>query len=136
MPRNAARLLTCILATAPAASSGCGLLGPDSQEFVIQIDSIGGPSAAPVNAAFQQFFYGFVGPDGCHRFKEFKLTRNATGADITVIGTQVTGGGDCTDLVVYLRGEPLTIDPPISDPFTVRVHQRDGTVLTRIIRPE
>jgi hypothetical protein len=125
-----------VLSLSTLLFAGCGLLGPGHREFVIQVDSIAGPTSVPANAAFQQFFYGGVGPDGCHRFKEFKVSRSSTTADITVIGEESRGGGDCTTLVVYMRGEPLTFDPPISDPFTLRVHQRDGSVLTKIIRPD
>jgi hypothetical protein len=125
-----------LLAAISVGISGCGLLGPERREFVIQVDSIAGPTSVPPNAAFQQFFYGTVGVDGCHGFKEFSVTRSSTSADITVVGQQVTGGGDCTASVVFLNGKALTINPPISDPFTLRVHQRDGGVLTKIIRVE
>jgi hypothetical protein len=116
--------------------SGCGLLGPEQREFVIQVDSVAGPTSVPANAAFKQFFHGFVGSDGCYEFKRFSVTRSSTSAAVTVVGQQMTGGGDCTTAVVYLNGEALTIDPPISDPFTLRVHQRDGGLLTKIIRVE
>jgi len=128
---------TCKLITAVTVGiSGCGLLGPDRREFVIQVDSVAGPTSVPANAAFEQFFHGLVGSDGCYAFKQFNVTRSSTSADVTVVGEQVTGGGDCTTLVVYLNGKALTISPPFSDPFTLRVHQRDGGLLTKIIRVE
>jgi hypothetical protein len=136
MTRIVERLLSSTLVTALVAFAGCGVLSPDRREFVIRIDSIGGPSAVSRSTSFQQSFYGFVGSDGCYRFKEFRVTRGATGADITVVGEHLTGGGACTQAVVFLRGEPLTIDQPISDPFTLRVHQPDGAVLTRVIRAQ
>lgn len=85
-------------------------------------------------AAFQLFFYGPVGPNACYRFKAFRMTRSSAAADITVVGESVTGL--CPQVPVYLSGEPLTIAPPVSDPFTLRVHQPNGAVLTRIIRAE
>lgn len=125
-----------LLAAVSVGICGCGLLGPERREFVIQIDSIAGPASVPANAPFQQFFHGFVGSDGCYAFKEFSVTRSSTSADVTVVGEHLTGGGDCTTAVVYLNGEAFTINPPISDPFSIRVHQRDGGLLTKIIRAE
>ena len=124
-----------LLVAASVGISGCGLLGPEDRDFVIQVDTIDGPTSVPANTAIQQFFNGFVGPNGCHQFKDFRVERNATGADITVLGVH-TGGSLCTDALVYLDGKALTLNPPISDPFTLRVHQRDGGILTKIIRVE
>lgn len=132
MTRTIRKLLTAV----SVGLTGCGLLGPERREFLIQVDSVAGPTSVPANAAFQQFFHGFVGSDGCYAFKEFSVTRSSTSADVAVVGEQVTGAGDCTTAVVYLNGKALTIAPPISDPFTLRVHQRDGGILTKIIRVE
>ena len=123
-----------VLAAATIALTACGLLGPERREFVIHVDSIGGPTTVSGSASFQQLFYGFVGSDGCYSFTEFRMTRTSTEADVTVVGEHATGGGDCTTAIVTLDGEPLTIDPPVSGPFTLRVHQPDGTVLTRVIQ--
>jgi hypothetical protein len=92
------------------------------------------PGAVSGGAAFDVFFFGPVGPDGCHRFKAFRTNRSSTEANVTVVGQRVTG--ECTQAPVYLSGEPLTIAPPVTDPFTLRVHQPNGAVLTRIIRAE
>lgn len=116
-----------------AAQVGCGLFGPGLEEFVIQVDSVTGPTSVPAATAFQQFFYGAVGPNGCYGFKAFRVVRSPGAADVTAVGQQSTGAL-CTQAPVYLQREPLTIDPPASDPFTLRVHQGDGTVLTRTIR--
>ena len=136
MTRVARSVRSAVLTLSTILVASCGLLGPGDREFVIQVDSIAGPTAVSGNAVFQQFFYGGVGPDGCHQFKEFRVARGSTTADITVVGQEFRGGGDCTTLVVYMRGEPLTLDPPTNDPFTLRVHQRDGSVLTKIIHFE
>lgn len=132
----AARTCATLLAAVCVGISGCGLLGPERRSYVIQVDSIAGPTSVPANVAFVQFFHGFVGPDGCHVFKEFMVTRSPTSADVTVVGEEVTGGGDCTTALVFLDGKALTINPPIDDPFTIRVHQRDGRLLTKIIKVE
>jgi len=115
--------------------SGCGLLGPERHDFVVQVDSIGGPSIVSSSSSSEQLFYGSLGPDGCYQFKEFRVTRVPNGADILVIGVHTTGQ-DCTQAPVSLQGQPLTIEPPTNTPFIVRVHQRDGTILTKALRTE
>jgi hypothetical protein len=119
---------------ASAASAGCDVFAPDSSEFTIQIDSVRAPGAVSGGAPFEVLFFGPVGPDGCHRFKAFRTNRSSTEMDVTVVGERVSG--ECVYAPVYLRGAPLTIAPPVSDPFTLRVHQPNGAVLTRIIRAE
>jgi hypothetical protein len=122
-----------ILVTACLGAAGCSLFGGYS-EFVIKIDSVTGPVTVPAGAPFQQLFWGPVGSNGCFYFKEFRVTRSSTGADVSVIGEEHHGGGDCATLIVYLRDEPLTLAPPVSNPFVLRVHQPDGTILTKTIQ--
>jgi hypothetical protein len=123
-----------VLAITSLALCGCDLLAPDRREFVVQIDSVTGPAAVSGGAAFQQLFYGPLGPDGCYSFKSFQVTRTTSSVDVTVLGEQQSGHVDCTQSPVYLSGRALTISPAVSDPFTLRVHQRNGAVLTKIIR--
>jgi hypothetical protein len=116
------------------AATGCDVFAPGQREFVIRIDSVRAPGAVSGGAAFQILFYGPVGPDGCYRFKEFQLSRTSGNADITAVGEKVDG--TCTQMPVYMSGQALTIDPPVTDPFTFRVHQPDGAIMTRTIRAE
>jgi hypothetical protein len=136
MNHKAVRFLSSVLVGAAAALAGCDLLGIDRERFVIQVDSIDVQPAAESDAPLELLFYGPVGPDGCYSFKEFKVSRSATGTDVTVIGEHRIG--DCTLLATTLDGELLVLDPPIGNPITIRVHQPDRTitteVLTRIIR--
>jgi hypothetical protein len=129
------RAIGPLAATAWIGLSGCGLLGPEQHDFVVQIDSVGGPSIISGSSSSQQFFYGSLGPDGCYQFKEFRMTRVATGADISVIGVHTTGQ-NCTQAPVSLQGQPLTITPPSTTPFIMRIHQRDGTILTKALQSE
>lgn len=133
MRRSTSALLTTIVIATLVAAAGCDLLAP-KPEFTIHIDSVRAPGAVSGGAAFEVLFFGPVGPNGCHRFKSFRTNRSSSDADVTVVGQRVTG--TCTQMPVYLSGEPLTIAPPVADPFTLRVHQPNGTVLTRTIRAE
>ena len=87
----------------PLSAGACDLVGPNREEFVVQIDSLAGASAVSSGASFQQYLYGGLGPDGCYQLKTVQLTQNATGADVTV---------------------------------HIRIHQANGTVLTKIMRVE
>lgn len=109
----------------------CGPMASEAREFAVHIDSVTAPAAVSGDAAFQLQFYGPVGPNGCYRFKSFRVTRTSADADVTTVGERV--GGTCVQMPVYLSAEPLTIAPPVSAPFTVRIHQPDGTILTRVI---
>jgi hypothetical protein len=134
MTRITGRLLSGIPFAVAVGFAACDVFPSEPREFVIHIDSIGAPRAVSGGGAFQLFFFGPVGPNACYRFKTFWMTRTSSGADITTIGESVTG--TCAQLPGYLTGEPITIAPPVSDPFTVRVHQPNGSVLARIIRVE
>ena len=115
--------------------AGCdSLFGPDRREFVIAIDSISAPGAVSGGAPWQVLFYGPIGPNTCHSFKEFKVMRSASSADVTVIGQSVDG--TCGQMPQFLDGMALTIEPPVSDPFTLRVHQPNRSVLPTLVRAE
>ena len=134
MRKPAYALLAQIVLAGSLAVAGCDMLGPDTREFVIRIDSIKAPGAVSGGAAFDVKFYGFVGPNGCYSFKEFRVEKSSSSADITVLGERTTGL--CAQALVFLTGQPLTIQPPVSDPFTLRVRQPDGTILSSTIRAE
>jgi hypothetical protein len=121
-----------------AIVAACGdPFSPGSQDYIIKVDSVAGPGAVSGGAPFTVYVYGFVGGNGCHQFKEFQVDRSAGAADITVVGHREGGTGTlCTQNIVMLDGEPLTISPPITDPFLLRFHQPDKTILTKTIRAE
>ncbi|MEZ4587166.1 MAG: hypothetical protein R2909_12255 [Gemmatimonadales bacterium] len=118
---------------AVAAASACGLFGPTSDDFVIAVDSIGGPLAVSAAVAFDQRLYGMVGPNGCYSLREVRMTRSPASAEVTVVGRR-RNGAVCTQEPVYLGGVAVTIVPPVMDPFTLRVRQPDGSTLTKTIR--
>lgn len=107
------------------------------QTFVIQVDSVSGPTAVSGGAKFSIYFWGTVGPNGCYSFKEFKTTRTSSALDVTLYGRNIDGAGyACPQSVTRLSGLPFEVTPPVSDPFIVTVHQADNSVLTRTIRAE
>lgn len=118
-----------------AALAGCDAFAPERRTFVIHIDSIAAPEVVPGGATFQILFYGPLGPNACHTFKEFRVLRGAATADITALGE--SADRMCPQMPVALDGEPLTTSAPATTGLlTVRVHQPNGTVLTGVIRVE
>jgi hypothetical protein len=128
---------SCCLALFALTLAGCSPSGPDHSDYIIRVDSVTGPSAVSGGAPFTLYVHGFVGGNGCHHFQEFRVDRSTGAADITVVGRRE---GDtrsvCSDNIVMLEPEPLTIAPPITDPFVVRFHQPDKTILVKTIRAE
>jgi hypothetical protein len=118
-------------------AAGCNPFAPDDRDYLIKVDSVTGPSVVSGGAPFTVRVYGFVGGNGCHHFQEFRVSRAAGTAHITVMGRRE---GDtrslCTANIVMLEGEALTIEPPITDPFVLRFYQPDRTILAKTIRAE
>ena len=127
-------LLLLGVATALAA---CNPLAPDTHEYVIKVDSVAGPSAVSGGVPFTVNVYGFVGGNGCHHFQEFRVERSTGAADVTVIGRREGDAQSlCTQNIVMLKGEPLTIAPPILGSFVLRFHQPDRSILTKTVYGE
>ncbi|MEP7381584.1 MAG: hypothetical protein ABI910_07850 [Gemmatimonadota bacterium] len=114
--------------------SRCVLATDTGGQFVVRVDSIGLPATASGNTAFDVRLYGAVGPNLCFRVQSVRAQEDSTHLDITVFGAKRDSGGDCLQMPASLDGRPVTVAPPIRDPFTVRVHQPDGSVLSQSLR--
>jgi hypothetical protein len=107
---------------------------PDERQFVIKVDSVRSPTAVSGGAPFDAEFFGRIG-GGCSQLKEYRLIKSNAAADITFIGVDASRGVTCGDAVRMLDMK-VTISPPITDPFEMRVHQPNREILSRIIRAE
>jgi hypothetical protein len=126
-----------VLALLAVTMAGCSPFGPDHSDYIIKVDSVTGPSVVSGGAPLTVNVYGFVGGNGCHHFHEFRVDRSAGAADITVFGRREGDTSSlCTHNIVMLEPEPLTVAPPITDPFVLRFHQPDGTILVKTVRAE
>lgn len=130
MTKRSARLLCRAVVLLFAA--GCSDLG--STDFTIPVDSVSGPLKVTAQSALTQFLYGPVGPDLCSWVKSVDVTRTATGADITVIGTR--RGGNCQQMPAYMVAEPVTVSPPFPSPLLLRVRSAGGAWLERTVQVE
>src|ERR1041385_6330972 len=135
------RLRLCFLAASAlivsAIIDGCNPIAPDHHDFVIKVDSVTGPSAVSGGIPFNVKVSGFVGGNGCFHFQEFRVDRATGTLDVTVIGRREGDSRSlCTQNIVFLEGQPLTISPPILGPFALRFHQPDNTILTKTVYGE
>lgn len=74
-------------------------------------------------------FDGFVGPDGCHRFKEFVVIKENYNIGITVWGEKPNFETVCTQALVFLDGKEYKILLNKSGTYNIIVHQPDNSVL-------
>src|SRR4051812_14821625 len=114
-------------------ASSCNLLGPSVDHFIIRVDQIDAPSSVTPDATLNIRFHGWIGPDGCWSLAAVDLQVTPARLDVTFRGEHKTGSGfECTTLAVALDHEE-SVTPPLQTPFTITVHQPDGSTLQKIV---
>jgi len=113
------------------AISSCGILAPSTERFLIRVDSITAPRVVAANDTLSAHFYGKIGPDGCWRLAGTDRQANSAMLDVTFHGEHVRSG-ECTAMLVALNQVEI-VSPPLGNPFTIAVHQPDGSVLRRVV---
>ncbi|HYU37693.1 MAG TPA: hypothetical protein VEL29_07125 [Gemmatimonadales bacterium] len=115
------------------ALAGCGLFGPAAEQFLIRVDSIAAPSFLAASDTLTARFYGGIGPDGCWALARVDKQMTPASLDVTFQGEhQVRSGYDCTASPVALH-HAEAVAPPLGTPFTITVHQPDGSLLRRFV---
>ena len=108
------------LAVAPL---GCNPFA-DDQSVVLLVEQIDAPATVSAGSPLTVALTVIVG--GCKTFERFAVQRDAFGASMIALGRNAAIGNDmaCTDNAVP-ESHSYQFDPPIQDPFTIRV-QREG----------
>jgi hypothetical protein len=119
-----------LLLLAGILTSGCDILGGD-ERFVVRVDSISAPAAVDAGTALEVRFHGWVGPNGCSSLS--RVEKRAAPQLLEIRFHGVRRGGNCTQMPVPLEHAERA-EPPLSDPFTIRVLQPDGATLERVVR--
>jgi len=115
------------------AISSFGILGPSTERFLIRVDSITAARVVAANDTLSAHFYGKIGPDGCWRLAGTDRQANSAKLDVTFHGEHVVRSGyACTAMPVALNQVEI-VAPPLGSPFTIAVHQPDGSVLRRVV---
>jgi len=111
--------------------SGCDSnKGPDTEEFIIQIDSIVHADTITVGETLSIKFYGIVGPNGCYAFD--RLMPEYTDGELatTALGIQ-TFQDLCPDQEVYMNGSELVVSDIPAGTLIVKALQPDGSAITQ-----
>jgi hypothetical protein len=112
---------------------GCGLFAPSAQHFLIRVDSIAVPASVAANDTLRPRFYGPIGPDGCWSLDGVDRQTTSASLDVTFHGKHfVPSGSGCTAMPIALAHTEL-VAPPLNTPFTITVHQPDGSLLRRLV---
>jgi len=116
------RALLVVGVTLVFATIGCSIFGPD-QSIVLGVSQIDAPATIAPSASLSVTLQVAL-TDGCKKFDRFEIDRVATGANVTVWGTDAGKGssGGCPQ--VYTE-EPHTIvfNPPFGSTFTISVNE-------------
>ena len=128
-----ASVLTGMGALLGLALVGCGLFAPSAEHFLIRVDSIAVPASVAANDTLRAHFYGAIGPDGCWSLEGVDRQATTASLDVTFRGKHfVPSGSGCTAMPVALAHTEL-VAPPLDTPFTITVHQPDGSLLRRLV---
>lgn len=130
--RCGVRTVVLLVGAAGLATAACDPPSGDSMEFVVRVDSITGPSVIPSTEILSIRFWGHVGPDQCSRVAEVDKARGDGIFEIT-FHAERSLGRDCGQMPVLLEHEER-LEPPLTDPFTIRARQPEGAPLEKIVR--
>lgn len=114
------------------AGVACGSAGLEPTEFIVRVDSMSAPDAIAATDTLIVRFWGKLGPDLCSRLEGVETARGPGTFEVTFRGERSVRG-QCLQMPAALMDDE-TILPPMQDPFTIRVRQPDGTVLTKTVR--
>jgi hypothetical protein len=128
-------IITGILLFALYMSSGCKKDDDnDTNEYLIQIDSIQIPDTIDFGSLLDVDFYGLVGTTDCHAFSRFEQLEPVASDPQNSIRIQTLGvyndNGNCQSQDVYMNPATLQIAGMFAGNFLVLAVQPDGTIMT------
>lgn len=130
--RSRAAMLAVIAGAAIAGSAACNPFGPGTDRFVVHVDSITMPGAVGVSEVLRARVFGVLGPDLCSRLDRVERGSAPGVLELRFHGER-EGGRNCLQQPALLD-HVEEVQPPLQDPFTLRVLQPDGSRLERVVR--
>lgn len=106
---------------------------PDYKLFLIKVDSVLVPDNIIANEPFDITFTGTVGTNGCYQFYKFETNSEADQIVVKVWGRFYSKQEVCTDVMVYLGDEKLTLRIEEPGHYILKVQQPDESYLTESI---
>ena len=113
--------------------AGCGLLEPSSEHFLIRVDSVAVSSTIAAGDSFSAGFFGGIGPDGCWSLVRVDRRLTSSRLDLTFHGEHKRGRDVLCPQSPTSLSYTQVVRPPISSPFSITVHQPDGSLLHRLV---
>ncbi len=102
---------------------------PDTETFIIEVDSIVHPDTINFGENLDIKFYGYIGPDGCYAFD--KLVPEYTTGTLTVTCYGIHTFEDiCTQAIVYMNGSTLQVSEMPIGSTELKIIQPDGSSLS------
>jgi hypothetical protein len=127
-------MVACLAVLAPGvmATSACGnLLSAEDAFYTVAVDSITGPDTVLSKSTYTQRLWGPVGSNGCASINRLFIRPGSSATEIQVQGRHTTG--NCTQMPVYMAGEPVTLTAPAATGDHVIRILRPGVSLTKTV---
>ena len=110
--------------------SGCNDNSPNTEEYIIQIDSIVHPDTINFGEDLSIRFYGPIGPDGCYAFDRMEPEYVEDELLVTIYGIH-TDNDVCTQAAVYMNGDELRVSEVPAGDLIIKAIQPDGSNITQ-----
>ncbi|MBC8321112.1 MAG: hypothetical protein H8E34_10345 [Bacteroidetes bacterium] len=106
--------------------------GPDTVQFIIQIDSIVHPDTINFGEDLSIKFYGLIGTDGCHSFDRFEPEYTQGELAVTSWGVRIIDEA-CTQQMVYMNGSTLLVSDVPAGNLIIKAIQPDGSSIIQSV---
>lgn len=105
---------------------------PEESKYItykIKVDKISHPDTLNINDTLSIKFWGIVGFDGCHDFKNFEANIQNNEINITVWGTKPNYDTACPAVIVYLEGKEYKTLLQQTGNYKIIINQPDNSTL-------
>ncbi len=106
--------------------------GPNTESYIITIDSILHADTIDFGTELTIKFYGIIGTDGCYSFDKFEPEYTEGVLSITTWGIH-TLDVPCTENIPYLNGSILLVNQIPAGTMIINAVQADGTMISQSV---
>lgn len=103
------------------------------ENYKIKVDKIEMPDTISSSDSLSIKFYGVIGTDGCHGFKQFEVYKQVNLIEITVWGSRPKFKTMCPAVMVYLDGREYKTKLDGKGKYEIIINQPDNSKLKKII---
>jgi hypothetical protein len=110
-------------------SAGCEPFTPE--DFIVRVSDVAAPETLQPGEPLHVVFFGLIGADQCAQLREVERRVGPDLLEVRFHGRRE--GRTCLQTPSQLEHRE-TVQPPLQDPFTIRVLQPAGPPLVRTVR--